>query len=158
MNLRVIHLLRKVERIDRDIEELDALLSTLQMDREYSARLRDSLIEESFRLRQLKQRIHSQVIRIPPHLENLLADGRRTEIPPTVTAHGQKTQEDAASDRPDHKQEEARPVLSSESEIKISPSSKKDPSSRAEIEKMSSVPVRNSSGEKKKPPFLFRFE
>ncbi|MCB1140107.1 MAG: hypothetical protein KDK23_15205 [Leptospiraceae bacterium] len=57
MKLKVIHLLRRLERIERDLEELDGMLSSLPMDREYSLRLRDSLIEESSRLKEFKQKI-----------------------------------------------------------------------------------------------------
>ena len=60
LKLKVIHLLRRLERIERDLEELDGMLSGLPMDREYSLRLRDSLIEESSRLKDFKQKILTQ--------------------------------------------------------------------------------------------------
>ncbi len=60
LKLKVIHLLRRLERIERDLEELDGMLSGLPMDREYSIRLRDSLIEESSRLKDFKQKILTQ--------------------------------------------------------------------------------------------------
>jgi len=177
MNLRVVHLLRKVERIDRDIEELDALMGTLQMDREYSARLRDSLVEESFRLRQLKQRINSQVIRIPPHFETMLSDGRRPEIAvrPDVAVRSEPARADVTD-----RTEAAKTQTSS-----IDRSGSKEPSSNASprqpepvsaqtttpasengsaaskmVEKTEPAPVRTPANatDKKKPPFLFRFE
>ncbi len=58
-------MIRKLERIERDIEEIQNLLSTLQMDREYSQKLKDSLIEEYHRLKDLKNEILKQVIHIP---------------------------------------------------------------------------------------------
>lgn len=72
MNIKVIHLIRKLERINRDIEEITNLISTLQMDREYSAKLKDSLIEEYHRLKNLKKEIFKQVIFIPPEYENFI--------------------------------------------------------------------------------------
>jgi hypothetical protein len=178
MNLRVVHLLRKVERIDRDIEELDALMGTLQMDREYSARLRDSLVEESFRLRQLKQRINSQVIRIPPHFEAMLADGRRPEIAvrPDVAVRSEPAATQPATVRP---QELATPPEQPErvsaqvtttvqaknrdtnpGEKSGSPVSENGSAATKDVEKTEPAPVRNpaSTTDKKKPPFLFRFE
>lgn len=72
MNIKVIHLIRKLERIERDIEEIKNLISTLQMDREYSAKLKDSLIEEYHRLKNLKKEIFKQVVFIPPEYENFI--------------------------------------------------------------------------------------
>lgn len=68
----MIHLIRKIERIDRDIEEIQNLLSNLQMDREYSQRLKDSLIEEYHRFKDLKKEILKQVILIPPQFKEYL--------------------------------------------------------------------------------------
>lgn len=180
MNLRVIHLLRKLERIDRDIEELDALMSTLQMDREYSARLRDSLVEESFRLRQLKQRINSQVIRIPPHIEAMLADGRRPEINvrPDITLPGESapidatnrtgaTKTQASSSERSGPKEASSNTLPQQEPITTqaaTPASKNGVANSSAVskdtEKTGTAPVRNpaSTTDKKKPPFLFRFE
>jgi hypothetical protein len=180
MNLRVVHLLRKVERIDRDIEELDALMGTLQMDREYSARLRDSLVEESFRLRQLKQRINSQVIRIPPHFEAMLADGRRPEmaVRPDVAVRSEPARADAtdrsepakiqasSSDRSAHK-EASSSVLPTQEPITTqaaTPTSENGSANGSaaskDVEKTEPATVRNpgTAADKKKPPFLFRFE
>ncbi len=66
VKIKVIHLLRRLERIDRDLEELDRLKATIQEDREYAERLRDSLAEESRRLHQLRDRILVQVVLHPP--------------------------------------------------------------------------------------------
>jgi len=74
INLKVIHLIRKIERIDRDMEEIQTLLNTLQMDREYSKKIKDSLIEEYHRLKQLKSMILKQVIHIPPNFENFVEE------------------------------------------------------------------------------------
>ena len=178
MNLRVVHLLRKVERIDRDIEELDALMGTLQMDREYSARLRDSLVEESFRLRQLKQRINSQVIRIPPHFEAMLADGRRPEItvrpdvavrsdrPDATDRAGAAKIQASSGDRSGPKEASsnalpAREPITTQAAAPASENGSTNGSgSTKDVGKTESAPLRNpaSTTDKKKPPFLFRFE
>lgn len=180
MNLRVVHLLRKVERIDRDIEELDALMGTLQMDREYSARLRDSLVEESFRLRQLKQRINSQVIRIPPHFEAMLADGRRPEIAvrPDVAVRSEPARPDAtnraeaaktqasSSDRSGPKEASSNslptqePITTQAATPASESGSTNGSAATKDVGKTETAPVRNpgTAADKKKPPFLFRFE
>lgn len=69
MKIKVIHLLRRVERIDRDLEELDRLRATIQEDRDYADRVRDSLTEEARRLGDLRERILTQVVKDPPVLE-----------------------------------------------------------------------------------------
>ncbi len=166
MNLRVVHLLRKVERIDRDIEELEALLGTLQMDREYSARLRDSLVEESFRLRQLKQRINAQVIRIPPHFEAMLSDGRRPETPVRPEISRRTT--------PDTEQEKPRqPVKATVTAPAEAPEPAAKPAPARPVQESKTAPDKAANGKetapapgtaqknyssKKRPPFLFRFE
>ena len=80
MKIKVIHLLRRLERIERDLEELEQLDKSLQDGREYTSRLRDSLVEESLRLKQLKQRILSQVIKNPPDVANTVVS---TTLPET---------------------------------------------------------------------------
>ncbi|MCB1303903.1 MAG: hypothetical protein KDK37_06485 [Leptospiraceae bacterium] len=77
MKLKVIHLLRRLERIERDLEELDGMLAGLRMDREYSVRLRDSLIEESARLKEFKQQILTQ--RVLATEEQIAADQAASE-------------------------------------------------------------------------------
>ncbi len=66
MKLKAIHLLHRLERLDRDLEELQLLQNSIQADRAYARTLKESLMEEFGRLRQLKSRILSQVIRTPP--------------------------------------------------------------------------------------------
>lgn len=68
MKLRAVHLIRHVERVDRDLEELRRLEQSLKEDRGYAARLRDSLIDETMRLEQIKNRIMSQVVKAPLEL------------------------------------------------------------------------------------------
>ncbi|MDW7975076.1 MAG: hypothetical protein RMI35_00810 [Leptospiraceae bacterium] len=65
MNLKVIHLIRKLERIERDIEEIQNMLNTLPSDREYFPKLKDSLLDEYHRLNQLKKEIYKQTVYIP---------------------------------------------------------------------------------------------
>lgn len=66
MKLKAIHLLNRMERIERDLDEIRTLRSTLQEDREYSSRLRESLQEETLRLKQLQNTLLSQVVHNPP--------------------------------------------------------------------------------------------
>lgn len=66
MKLKVVHLLRKLDTIDRDLEELENLQNAIHENRIYSGRLRMSLGEETTRLKKLKSRILSQVIASPP--------------------------------------------------------------------------------------------
>ncbi|MFN3604338.1 MAG: hypothetical protein ACK4UJ_06490 [Leptonema sp. (in: bacteria)] len=86
MTLKAIHLIRKLERIERDIEEIHNLLQNLQMDREYSGKLKDSLLEEYHRLKNLKSEILKQKIYVPPeslnYIEKLLPEFSDTEIIP----------------------------------------------------------------------------
>lgn len=79
VNLKVIHLLHKLEMIDRDLAEIESMQGALKDDRAYTQRLRDSLVEEAVRLKELQTRIRSQVIRNPPAA---LIDAR-TEQPAT---------------------------------------------------------------------------
>jgi hypothetical protein len=58
-----------LERIDRDIEELNNLQMGIREDREYATRIMDPLLDESSRLKKLRSKILSQSIKNPP--ENL---------------------------------------------------------------------------------------
>lgn len=161
MNLRVIHLIRKVERIDRDLEELDTLLGTLQMDREYSLRLRDSLVDESFRLKQLRQKISAQVIRIPGHFEDFVES--------TVPTRRGKAELRAVGAATDPQTRPAEPALAPPANIApreaaAAPEKVAEPpvppATPAREKPPELVPVERPArrGDKKKPPFLFRFE
>jgi hypothetical protein len=66
VKLKAIHLLRRLERIDRDLEELQQLQNSIQEDRAYARTLKESLSEEFSRLRQFKSRILTQIITNPP--------------------------------------------------------------------------------------------
>src|SRR5262245_38599241 len=46
VKLKAAHLLRRLEQIDRDLEELDRLKNTIKDDRNYADRVRASLAEE----------------------------------------------------------------------------------------------------------------
>lgn len=78
VKLRAVHLLRKLETIERDLLELDTLQDRIREDRVYADRLRSSLVEESVRLRNLKSRILSQVIRNPPEVLRSLPRAQTT--------------------------------------------------------------------------------
>ena len=69
MELKAIHLIRRLERIDRDLEELNNLQMGIREDREYAPRIIDPLMDESIRLKKLKSKILSLIIKNPP--ENL---------------------------------------------------------------------------------------
>lgn len=171
MNLRVIHLIRKVERIDRDLEELDSLLGTLQMDREYSLRLRDSLIEESFRLKQFRQKITSQIIRIPEHFEQFVektipgAKGRAEVRPREKKASEEKPQgERSRAERiPEPAPRETpTPIQAGTVPLPAGPE-QTAPAATTGAEKPNGqelLPAERAGrrGDRKKPPFLFRFE
>jgi hypothetical protein len=64
--LKVIHLLTRLEKIERDLSEIANLQNSLQENRDYAQRLQESLQEEQLRLRELQNRIHSQVVKNPP--------------------------------------------------------------------------------------------
>ena len=68
MKLRVVHLIRKLEKIDRDLSELDSLKHKIHLDRHYANSINKSLIDESTRLKSLKSKIFAQVIKEPPEL------------------------------------------------------------------------------------------
>ena len=65
MKLRAIHLIRHLERIERDLDELRKLDSTLKEDRGYAARLKGSVQDEMVRLEQIQTRLMQQVVRAP---------------------------------------------------------------------------------------------
>ena len=67
-----------MERIERDLNEISGLRATLQDDREYTARLRTSLQDETIRLRELQTKILAQVIHSPPEKLIPLAGSRPT--------------------------------------------------------------------------------
>ncbi len=90
MKLKVAHLLRRMERIQRDLEELDHLQKSIREDRDYAGRLRNSLVDESIRLHTLRERLLGQVIHPPqatgaPYWERLMEkdvkSGRRGKSP-----------------------------------------------------------------------------
>lgn len=134
LKLKVIHLLRRLERIERDLEELDDMLSRLPMDREYSLRLRDSLIEESARLKEFKQKILTQ----------------------RVAAEASSVPEES------HKEQENSPAVSINipgQNSNGSASPEKDSRTRSEPRKKERKPAsQKPSQEKEKPAFEFRFE
>ncbi len=144
MNLKVIHLIRKVERIDRDIEEIQTLLNTLQMDREYSQSLKDFLIDEYHRLKNLKKEILRQTVKFPENFLHLIND---------VIEKNQKVEE-----------------TNLEIEIEIKKNNQNQPNTRTltkenhnsggkiNIEKKDSKENDKEQKGQTKKPYLFRFE
>ncbi len=66
VKLRAVHLLRHLEKVERDLEELKRLEQGLKDDRGYAARLRESLVDEQLRLEQVRSRLLQQVVKAPP--------------------------------------------------------------------------------------------
>jgi len=147
INLKVIHLIRKIERIDRDMEEIQTLLNTLQMDREYSKKIKDSLIEEYHRLKQLKSMILKQVVHIPPNFENFVEE---------VLTNNKKENQSIEIES----NVKLKPNLTQN--IMQDPSYKKNHSTENNSSKLSNE--KKSSQQKadekslKKSPFIFKFE
>lgn len=69
MKLIVAHFLRRLDRIDRDLQEIEKLQASLQTDRDYAGRLKDSLSDEAIRMKKLRGRILSLVVKDPPGFE-----------------------------------------------------------------------------------------
>lgn len=81
MALKVIHLLTRLEKIERDLSEIANLQNSLQENRDYAMRLQESLQEEQLRLRELQNRIYSQVVKNPPPELELALVGAPAGIP-----------------------------------------------------------------------------
>ena len=85
MQLKVIHLLNHLEKINRDLQEIDALQASIKDDRNYSQKVRSSLKEESVRLRRLQAKIETQtVLNAPAELATRSASA--PAVAPAVTA------------------------------------------------------------------------
>lgn len=145
MNLKVIHLIRKLERIDRDLEEIQTMLNTIQMDREYSKKLKDSLIDEYHRLKQLKTTILKQVVLIPPHFEQFIEE--------TVLNHQKKEKNPKIEIISINKPENSTKFI--EDNSKKIDSTENNSSKFSKEKKISS---KNSDEKTKKSPFIFKFE
>ncbi len=74
VKLKVIHFLRRMDRIRRDLEELDKLQNAIQKDREYSHRLKDTFLDESQRLKKLQSRMLNLIVKNPPVWKKIGAD------------------------------------------------------------------------------------
>ena len=75
MMIKVIHILNHLEKIDRDIKEIEHMRNQLQLDRTYSAVVQESLNVEMTRLTRLQNTIGSLVISNPPvHLVTDIED------------------------------------------------------------------------------------
>ncbi|MBU44365.1 MAG: hypothetical protein CMN76_14180 [Spirochaetaceae bacterium] len=158
LKLKVIHLLRRLERIERDLEELDGMLAGLPMDREYSLRLRDSLIEESSRLKDFKQKILTQ---------RVISDSQNGLPSPSLQdSHSAGSDAQSASDATEvsidlpgsgnGKSGRSRPVKKENGKKATSPRvEKREPESKS-----GGAPGKESgAGQKEeKPSFEFRFE
>ncbi len=66
MRLKVIHLYNYLEKIDRDISELEVFYDTLQKDRTYSEQVLLSLEQERHKLKKLKETLLNQIIESSP--------------------------------------------------------------------------------------------
>lgn len=76
--IKVIHILNHLEKIDRDINEIEQMRNQLQLDRTYTAVVQESLNTEMSRLTKLQNTIGSLIINNPPaHLVLDLDDHSR---------------------------------------------------------------------------------
>ncbi len=66
MHLKTIHLSNHLNKIERDIEEMENLATSLKNDRSYASQLHRSLKEETQKLNELREKILAQVIKEPP--------------------------------------------------------------------------------------------
>ncbi len=147
------------------MEEIESFLNTLQMDREYSFKLRDSLVEEFHRLKKLKKEILKQVVYIPPHIESLisrmnlqneLVDERSKEIELFVNpGNSKETEQNKTSILKSSPYEENGEKK--EEKIRVKHLENQNNSSNLMSEKKISreEPHENS---KKHSPFIFKFE
>ncbi|GIX41763.1 MAG: hypothetical protein KatS3mg129_1496 [Leptospiraceae bacterium] len=148
MNLKVIHLIRKIERIERDMEEIQTLLNTLQMDREYSKKLKDSLIEEYHRLKKLRSTILKQIVHIPPNFEDFINElfqndkkiEQQIEIQTIFVSKSSKSKEKKTKSSPEENHNQKNNL-------------EENNSSKISTEKKSSTQKTN-----KKSPFIFKIE
>lgn len=141
LKLKVIHLIRRLERIERDLEELDQLQTSLHMDREYSRKLKESLLEESVRLKDLRDSILSQ--RIQDHSQGeVQSDETGSESEEENTAKPDSVQKDTV------KKQSKKPVVSATTGQNASEKNKaqKEPAAA------------QSSGNKKPRTFQFKFQ
>ncbi len=74
MQIRVVHLISKIDRIKRELEEIQEIKKRLHHNRNYSKRIYKALEAESMILERLHKKICSQAIKtpLPPHLETLV--------------------------------------------------------------------------------------
>ncbi|MBI3396502.1 MAG: hypothetical protein HY042_11745 [Spirochaetia bacterium] len=109
VKLKAAHLLRRLEQIDRDLEELERLRNSIKDDRHYAERIRASLAEEIVRLKELESRILGQVIKNPPEFlarpvgsrEDGYVDEPEVMLP--GRSRGKTAVADEAADRESHK-------------------------------------------------------
>ncbi|MBE7437782.1 MAG: hypothetical protein HS115_04935 [Spirochaetales bacterium] len=66
MVVKAVHLLKSLEQVERDLNELTSLKMTIQSDRKYADRLQTSLKEEEMRLEGLRKKLLSQVVKGSP--------------------------------------------------------------------------------------------
>ena len=67
MRLKVIHLSNYLQKVERDIEEIHSLKSSLHENRSYAKSINNSLLEEEEKLASLREKILKQVIKVPSH-------------------------------------------------------------------------------------------
>ncbi len=155
-------MLRRVERIDRDLEELENIQNSIREDRDYAGRLRESLIDESIRLDNLKGRIFSQIVINPP--KNLVESLGGTSVNPRrseTTAQSRSKEFVTESDSPAGTQ-----FNTSTGQVKAEPVKERDnkqeleTKAKLETEKSAPSPAKKqqaptSSGQKKGAPYRF---
>ena len=108
MQLKVIHLFNHLQKIERDIAELNTLKSSLQDSRTYTSRIRLALDEERESLQSMEHKILNQVVKNPPPFLKLSEsmpqkskDGNTKKVATTAAqGEGNQTQNHNASSWP----------------------------------------------------------
>ena len=81
MQFKAIHLLLRLQKIERDLAELSELQNAVQSDRVYARAVRSSLEEEARHLQRLKKDILAQVVKNPPEfLRQTLVGKKKPEL------------------------------------------------------------------------------
>lgn len=119
MKIKVATLLSRLEKIERDLAELERLKESIQDDRNYANRLRASLVDETVRLKDLQGRLLSAVVKNPPEslaiLPSAALSSTATENPEVIlpgkqteaASTGQK-EAAAASEKPAPKEKKEK--------------------------------------------------
>ncbi|MCB1175141.1 MAG: hypothetical protein KDK39_16320 [Leptospiraceae bacterium] len=164
--IKVIHLLNHLEKIDRDIHELEELRSKLQIDRSYTPRVQESLDTEKKHLQELQGLIAGLPVHSPDPL--ILRDMEQFLGATIGTAAVQPPQRTTATER-QPKLEIIVPAQSSQKQKTGSTPIRSNRSTRArndknsgdspaDFEKNAAAPAaNNTAASSTKPAFRWKF-